>query len=155
MSEAGDYFRGVECPGFAHGEHTADVLVIVKGRTLEELFEESALAVYEIITDTSRVKPKVKVEVQETGIDLYNLLYRWIEALLYYTDSEGLVFSLFRVCRIWEEGEEWKIHALAWGEKFDPQRHEHRTIVKAMTYAQMEIKKLDDACWGATFVPDI
>lgn len=155
MAETIDYFREVPCPGFTHGEHTADVLVIAKGRTLEELFEQSALAVYEIITNTSRVKPKVKVEVQESGIDLYNLLYRWIEALLFYTDSEGLVFSLFRVCRIWENGNEWKLQATVWGERFDLERHEHRTIVKAMTYAQMEIKQLEDACWGATFVPDI
>jgi SHS2 domain-containing protein len=155
MTGSEEYFKEVPCPGFAHGEHTADVLVITKGRTLEELFEQSALAVYEIITDTSKVSPKVKVEIEETGIDLYNLLYRWIEALLFYTDSEGLVFSLFRVCRIWEEGDEWKLQAVAWGERFDPERHEHRTIVKAMTYAQMEIKRLKDDCWGATFVPDI
>ncbi|GAB6147920.1 archease [Stetteria hydrogenophila] len=155
MAEAKDYFEGVECPGFAHGEHTADVLVIAKGRTLEELFEQSALAVYEIITDTSKVKPRIRVDIRESGIDLYNLLYRWVEALLFHTDAEGLVFSIFRVCRIWEENGEWKLDGSAWGEKFDPQRHEHRTIVKAMTYAQMEIKQLEDGCWGATFVPDI
>ncbi|MEB3787201.1 MAG: archease [Desulfurococcales archaeon] len=42
----------------------------------------------------------------------------------------------------------------AWGERFDPERHEHRTIVKAMTYAQMEIEK-DGDCWRVQFVVDI
>ncbi len=146
---------GVPCPGFDHGDHTADVLVIAKGRTIEELFEQAALGVYEIITDTGSVRPRVRIEVEESGIDVYNLLYRWVEALLFYTDSEGLVFSLFRVCKVWEEGGEWRIKSVVWGERFDPEIHEHRTIVKAMTYAQMEIRRLSDSCWAATFVPDI
>jgi SHS2 domain-containing protein len=146
----------VKCPGYEFGEHTADVLVIARGRTLEELFEVAAKAVYEIITDTSKVMPKIEVKVEDTGIDLYNLLYRFIEDLLYYTDSEGLVFSKFNVERIWKSSEdEWHITAKAWGEPFDPQRHEHRTIVKAMTYAQMRIEKDPQGCYSATFVPDI
>ena len=147
---------GIPCPGFAHGEHTADVLVIAKGRTIEELFEYSALGVYEIMTDTSKVRPLRRLEVEVTGFDLYNLLYRWVEELLYYTDSEGMVFSIFRICSVERrEDEEWALKAVVWGERFDPERHEHRTIVKAMTYAQMEIARVGDSCWAATFVPDI
>lgn len=144
----------MECPGFRHEEHTADVLIEAWGRTLEEAFEESALAVYEVITDTGKVKPLNRVDLEVEGFDLENLLYRWVEEMLLYTDSEGMVFGLFRVCRIEETGDGYRIVSSAWGERFDPERHEHRTIVKAMTYAQMSISREGD-CWRITFVVDI
>ena len=142
------------CPGFRHEEHTADVLVVGLGRTLEEAFEEAAVGVYEVITDTSSIRPARRVDVEVEGSDLENLLYRWIEELLLYTDAEGLVFGIVRVCRIEKRGDTYRIVASAWGEMFDPERHEHRTIVKAMTYAQMQIKRVGD-CWRVQFVVDI
>ena len=144
----------MECPGYSHEEHTADVLIRAAGRTLEEAFEQSALGVYNVITDTSLVKPKIRIDLEVSGFDLENLLYRWIEEMLLYTDSEGLVFSLFRVCRIEESNGEYRILSSVWGERFDPERHTHGTIVKAMTYAQMSIQERDD-CWHITFVVDI
>ncbi|MEB3816713.1 MAG: archease [Desulfurococcales archaeon] len=145
----------MECPGFEFGEHTADVLVKARGRTLEEAFEWAAIATYEIMTDTTRVKPLRRIHIDVNGMDLENLLYNFIEELLYHTDSEGVVFSrLIRVCRIDREGDNYRLEAYAWGDVFDPEKYEHRTIVKAMTYAQMEVARRND-CWELTFVPDI
>ncbi len=143
------------CPGFTHAPHTADVLVIAHGRSLEEAFEQAALGVYEVMTDTKKVEPRIEKHVEVEGFDLENLLYRWIEELLIITDSEGLVFSRFRVERIEKRGEEeYYLVARAWGEPFDPDKHEHRTIVKAMTYAMMEIRR-ENNCWHVQFVVDI
>ncbi len=158
MEELEEVLAKLPCPGFAHAPHTADVLIVARGRSLEEAFEQAALGVYEVITDTSKVEPREERRVEDSGIDLYQLLYRWIEDLLYYTDSEGLVFSKFKVDRIERVGEgeeaEYRLEARAWGEKFDPEKHPHRTIVKAMTYAMMEIVK-ENGCWRVQFVVDI
>ncbi|MFZ8794378.1 MAG: archease, partial [Acidilobaceae archaeon] len=70
------------CRGFEHLEHTADVLIEARGSSLSEAFETAALATYEVMTDTSMVEPKVKIEVEVEGYDLFNLLYRWIEELI-------------------------------------------------------------------------
>ena len=124
---------------------------------LREAMDENkaALAVYEVMTDTGRVEPRVEKRFEVEGFDLENLLYRWIEELLITTDSEGLVFSRFRVEAIEKRGEEdYLLRGRAWGEPFDPERHEHRTIVKAMTYAMMEIRRLN-SCWRLQFVVDI
>jgi len=143
------------CPGFEYGEHTADILVRAWGRTIEEAFEWAAIATYEIMTNTEAVRPSRRYEVKASGIDLENLLYNFIEELLFHTDAEGIVFSrLIRVCRIDKAGDGYELLAYAWGDVFDPERYEHRTIVKAMTYAQMEVKK-EGECWRLTFVPDI
>ncbi|MDP8002696.1 MAG: archease [Caldisphaera sp.] len=139
-----------KCSGFEFLDHTSDVLIRAYGRNLEESFEQSALAVYEVMTDTKKVKQIESRYIEIEGFDLYNLLYRWIESLLFYTDSEGLVFSKFNVEKINEN----KLKAVAMGEKFNKEIHEHRTIVKAMTYSQMDIK-FSNNCWIIDFVVDI
>ena len=134
-------------------DHTADVLIRAYGSTLEEAFANAALAVFEVITDTSRVEPRKSVDVEIEAEDLEQLLYRWIDELIFYHDSEGLVFSRFEV-KIVRENSSYKLTGRAWGEVFDPSRHEHRTVVKAMTYAQMEIGKVDNVNY-VQFVVDI
>ncbi|MDM7275517.1 MAG: archease [Thermoprotei archaeon] len=145
----------LECKaGFEHLEHTADVLIEAKGRSLSEAFEYAALATYEVMTDTGRVEPKVRVEVKVEGVDILNTLYRWIEELIAYTDSSRLVFSKFKVHKIEIGHDNVRLEAEAWGEYFDPERHPSRTVVKAMTYAQMEMKE-EGGCWTVKFVVDI
>jgi len=142
------------CRGFDHLEHTADVLIEARGPSLSEAFEMAALATYEVMTDTSRVEPRVRVDVEVEGIDLPNLLYRWIEELIIHTDSRRLVFSKFKVKEI-EIGQDYaRLKAEAWGEEFNAEKHVSRTVVKAMTYAQMSLKE-ESGCWTLRFVVDI
>ncbi|MCE4615046.1 MAG: archease [Desulfurococcales archaeon] len=142
------------CPGFISKEHTADELIEARGRSLEEAFEQAAKAVFEVVTDTSEVACEKEMDVYIEGYDLENLLYRWIEELLYYIDVEGLIFGYFRVNKIQCKTDSYILRGMVCGEKFDPEKHEHRTIVKAMTYSQMSIHREGD-CWVLTFVVDI
>ncbi|MEN2999396.1 MAG: archease [Acidilobaceae archaeon] len=140
--------------GFAHLEHTADVLIEARGRSLAEALENAALGTYEVMTDTSKVRGVERVEVEVEAIDLPGLLYRWIEELIVLTDARRLVFSSFRVQYI-EVGQDYvKMRAEAWGEEFQVERHESRTVVKAMTYAQMHMRE-EGGCWTLRFVVDI
>ncbi len=138
---------------FEYLPHTADIIVVGYGRTLEEAFANAAKGVFNIITKIDNVEPKTCRKVEDEADDLYQALYKWIDDLLLYFDSEGLVFSKFNV-RLEKEGDKYKIVGEACGEPFDPNKHEYGTIVKAMTYAEMEIKKVDD-CWMVKFVVDI
>ncbi|MCY0883658.1 MULTISPECIES: archease [Acidianus] len=136
---------------FEFFDNTADVGIKAYGRTLEEAFENSALAVFEVMTDTSKVDPVEERKVTIDGIDLENLLYRWIEALLVYYDSELMLFSKFKV-KI--DQDNMRLEGEAWGEKFNEEKHERRTLVKAMTYSLMSINKVGDM-YEITFVVDI
>lgn len=136
---------------FEFFDHTADVGIRAYGKTLNEAFENAALAVFEIMTDISKVEPKEVREIKIDGFDIENLLYRWIESLLAYYDSELLLFSKFNV-NIDEEN--FSLEGRAWGEKFNPNKHEGRTVVKAMTYHEMKIEKKGDY-YVLTFVVDI
>ncbi|AEM37990.1 protein of unknown function DUF101 [Pyrolobus fumarii 1A] len=139
---------------FEFEEHTADVIIRAYGRTLEETIANAARAVFEVITDTSKVEPKECRRVEERGIDLYQAILRWLEDFLVMFDSEGLVFSKFKVERVEKEGEEYIIVGEGCGEPFDPEKHEPRTIVKAITYHEMKLEK-NDGLWVLRFAVDI
>ncbi|MEM2672258.1 MAG: archease, partial [Candidatus Hadarchaeales archaeon] len=89
------------------------------------------------------VEPREEVEVELEAEDEQALLYDWLDRLLYFRDAEGLLLSRFEV-EVREEGERWRLRGRAWGERFDPSKHEERTAVKAMTYHLMEIRKEGD-----------
>ena len=126
--------------GFRHLPHTADVMIEAWGESLEEAFEYAALGVFEVMTDTAKVQPRVEVPISAKGYDIESLLYDWIEKLLITFDTRHVLLSRFKVERIVREGDgTLSLSARAWGEEYDPQQHESRTLVKAMTYHSMEI----------------
>jgi len=142
-------------PKYEFKEHTADVLIVAYGESLEQLFENAAEAVFEVMTDTRKIDPQISKVIKDEGFDLENLLYRWLEDLLVYYDAENIVFGKFKVKSITKiNDEKYIIDAIAWGEEFNEVKHERRTIVKAITYAQMKIEKINSV-WKATFVVDI
>ncbi len=126
--------------GFKHLPHTADVLIEAWGDSLEEAFEYAALGVFEVMTNTSLVEPREERRVEVEGYDHESLLYNWIEKLLVLFDIEQILFSKFKVEKI--EETDWggfKLYGIAAGEQYNSEKHESRTLVKAMTYHLMEI----------------
>ena len=140
--------------GFRYKEHTADVIIEAWGPTLEAAFEEAAKAMFALITDIEKVEPAEELSIEVEGFDLENLLYRWLEELLYYHDSQNLVFSKFRVTEISKIGEDYQLKAKVYGEKFDHRKHTPGTVVKAVTYAEMKVEKRNST-WYVSAVLDI
>lgn len=131
--------------GFTFLDHKADVYVMAFGKSLNESFEYAAKAMFEVITDTSKIELSIRRNLRVTGFDLYSLLYSWLEELLYIFDVEKIVFSDFHIYKIDKVDEEnYVLEAVAFGEKFDSLKHTRRTIVKAVTYSQMEIECKND-----------
>ncbi len=143
----------MSCGGFRFLEHISDAYVEASGKSIEEAFINAAKALFELITDTSKVARKVLKEVKGEGVDLENALYRWLEELLILHDSEGLVFSHFEL-HINQEKNKVTFWGSASGEKFDPLKHEVRTEVKSVTYSLMEIRELGN-CWVVRVVFDL
>jgi SHS2 domain-containing protein len=130
---------------------TADTAFVAYGKYLNELFANAALAMFEVMIDTSQIKPKVKKEIKINGNDLQSLMFNWLNGLLVFVDSESLAFSKFDV-KIDEK--KLRLEAICRGEKIDQKKHETRTAVKATTYHKMEIKKVKDR-WQAQVILDI
>ena len=125
-------------------EHTADVYIAAYGKTLEEAFENAALAMFEVMTDTDKVSPDVEDSVKVEAEDEYALLYSWLEALLVKFETKNMLYSKFKISSIEETSEGFSVKAAVCGEKFNAEKHVQKVGVKAVTYHRMEIlKELD------------
>jgi SHS2 domain-containing protein len=120
---------------------TADVGFKAYGENLSNAFENAAIAMFEVITDTSTVRPTLKKNIHLEAEDEYAILYDWLSELLFLHDSEYLVFSKFDVIiNHIPDVEKYTLEASVFGEEFDASRHERRSEVKAVTYHMMDIK---------------
>jgi SHS2 domain-containing protein len=57
---------------------------------LNELFANSALAMFEVIVNTKQIEPKIKRRVSLDGNDLQSLMFNWLNELLIFVNSENL-----------------------------------------------------------------
>jgi len=119
---------------------------------LNELFENAALATSEVMTDTKQIRPSIKKEIKLENNDLGNLLFDFLDEVIYYKDAEKLLFSKFNVDI--KKDKVYKLKAVISGEKIDTKRHELRDDVKAVTLYEFELKKSKNG-YKARFILDI
>ncbi len=140
---------------FEYAEHTADVMIISYGCSLEEAFINAAYGFANFIYDLSKVEPKKRIELEITGDDLEQLLFNWIDELLYRLDAENFALGKIEKLEITKQGDKYVLRAVILGEDYDKQKHGFKgTIIKAMTYHMMDIRK-EDSRWRIQYVVDI
>lgn len=130
---------------------TADVAFAAYGRSLNKVFENAALATFEVMVNTKQVKPKVEKKLEVRGHDLESLMFDWLNELIFLSGSENMVFSRFKV-EIDEKA--LVLNAVCAGEEMTPKKHELRTEIKACTYHLMMVKKVGDV-WRAQVILDV
>ncbi len=145
---------GLYKKGFKILEHTADEYISAYGSSLEEAFEKAALAMFEVMTDTSTVEPRNGEAVEAEAEDESALLYSWLEKFLIKFDADGKLYSRFEVTRIEKRREGFHLEATVWGEPYDPDKHPSRRGIKAVTYYKMEILR-EEGIVTVNFVLDI
>ena len=136
--------------GYEFLDHTGDLGIRVWAANVEEIFQEAARALFDIITDLDKVEVRITREVTVQGPGRDELLVTWLSELLYLHEVEGLLFCDFELTEIGERGAK----GMAMGEEFDEGRHAIKTSIKAVTYHQLEIKE-KDGLWQAQVIFDI
>ena len=68
--------------GFRYLDHMADTIVEAYGRSLEEAFENSGLALVNIMFGLEEVVTKKTMRIDVQGRDIESLLYCWLEKIL-------------------------------------------------------------------------
>jgi SHS2 domain-containing protein len=124
---------------FEFEDHVADVVVVAYGDSLEEAFENAALALFEVMTDTTTIEPRMEDVFEVEGFDELSLLYSWIEAFIIAFDVDLKLYSAFKIDKIEKTQDGFHLRGTARGETFNPAKHPSRTEVKAITYHEMEI----------------
>lgn len=137
-------------PPFEILEHPADVGFLARGRTIEDLFANAALAMMSLGWELEGVGERERRQIEAEGEDVELLLYDWLSAILAVADAEHLVLKRFRVTEISEN----HARGTAWGESYDKSRHRARTYIKAVTLHQFQVREADRG-WTARVFLDV
>ena len=130
-------------------DHTADIMFECYGKSLNELFENSAIATTDVMVDRSSLKKKVKKEIALENKKVDDLLFSFLEEIIYLKDAELLLFKNFKVAV-----KDGKLKAVCSGEEIDRKKHTLKLDVKAITLHKFEVKKTARG-WKAVFILDI
>lgn len=129
-------------------EHTADVKFQSFGKTIDEAFNNAALAMFNVMYSRT-VKDHLKKDIQVSGKDLESMLYNFLEELLFLLDSEGFFLSQ---CKVKINQEKFELKAELYGDKAE--NYKASLDVKAVTYNEMFVKKEKDK-WICQVVLDV
>lgn len=131
-------------------DHTADLGIKVFGESIEELFENAAFGMFDIITDIKNVQVVgVRKKINLNAEDLNELLVEWLSELLFKFDTNKMLFSEFNVKNI----DTFSLNAEVGGESYKKEKHHLKRELKAVTYHAMNIKR-EGNCWTVEVIFD-
>jgi SHS2 domain-containing protein len=132
-------------------EHTADVQFQAFGKTIEEMFGNAGLAMFNSMSE-KRIKKKIVKNVKASGRDYESLLYNFLEELLVLFDGEGFFLSKVRALEINRDTGRFELEAEVVGD--EAKNYEIHIDVKAITYHSMFVKQREKD-WACQVVLDV
>jgi len=138
-----------ETTAWEHFPHDADMGVRGVGATVEQAFEQGALALTAIVTHTE-VRPQCSIQVSCEAPDLELLFVEWLNAIIYEMAVRTMLFGSFAV-RI----DGTRLDGTLRGEPVDIDRHAPACEPKGATYTALKVAQGSDGTWSATCVVDV
>ena len=135
-------------------EHTADIGINVYGRTMRDIFINSAKGMFEIIAgkNSRLVKDSFSYKINVQAEDLEDLLVAWLNELLYISEIKLVILNQFKI----KELSYHHIEAEVEGIKINRLNHKIDKEVKAVTYHCLEIIKNEETgLWRGRIIFDI
>jgi len=121
-------------------DHTADIGIKAYGGTLKELFENTALGMFNIIADLEGIKPSTEIKVEAEAIDKEELLIAWLEELLYNFYTKNIILSEFNITELTDT----RLTAKAKGRFIGENRNRLKSEIKAATRHGLRIDKKNE-----------
>ena len=152
-------------------EHTADIGLRIRGKSLEKLFLNAASGLFFLITGADEIKSEEKLIQQDFYLEaesLEELFLKWMKELLFVFSAHhwipvrfdfhkgvgaALVAALPKTGQA--QGPPLHLQATGYGVTYDPTRHGQHYEVKAVTYHQFKFEKKSDGSFEAEVILDI
>ena len=131
----------------------ADIAIEAYGKTLDELFEHTALAIFEESADLKNISEKEKKTIKINSDKIEDLLYDFLSEILFLKDTYSIIFKKSKI-KIEEKNNKYHINAELYGETIDREKHELRNDIKAITLHMFKVEKIKDH-YKAVFVVDL
>ncbi len=119
-------------------EHTGDLGLAVSGASLDRLFEAALLGLCDVIVDAGKIEPRETRTLALAADDRELLLVRLLAEAIYLYDASRWLPAEAAVA-VGDGGR--RLTAELRGEVLDPERHEVKTEVKAVTYHALRIEE--------------
>ncbi len=131
---------------FREIEHTADWALEAWAPTLPELFVDAARGMQALAGAQAGAGDARRLRLELTAVDAEALLVAWLQELLFYTESEGLVFDLFEIESLSSTVLQAQVVGRPAG-RLDK-------VIKAVTYHNLAIRPTPDG-FSVTLVFDV
>lgn len=122
------------------------------GRTLPELFQNAATALFSIMVDLSTVQGKEEKSFTLSDGEIERLFIDYLSELVYLKDAEAMLFSEFNVQITESIG--YALKAQVRGERINGARHKLGVDVKGVTMHMYKFERVKDG-FQAQVVLDI
>jgi tRNA nucleotidyltransferase (CCA-adding enzyme) len=150
MTERDTTKQSSDSARWEHFAHIADIGVRGVGSTVEEAFEQGAMALAAVTVELETVNPQDAVDIRCDASDVELLFADWLNALVFEGATRKMIFARFQV-RITDG----HLEGTAWGEKIDRARHCPGVEVKGATYTELAVRKEAGGRWIAQCVVDV
>ena len=114
----------------------ADIAFEAYGKTLNEVFENSAYAFFDMACNPKTIKSKIKKIIILQDKDEKKLLYSFLSELVFLKDSKQLIFNKVKIVI-----KNNKLKATLYGDKIDYEKQELRNDIKAITFHMFNLEK--------------
>ena len=132
-----------------------DLAFEATGNSPSELFAAAAMAVIEAMVDPQSVDSNWTQEVRLSEANIEDLLFEWLNAIVFIKDTNGVVFHDVRAVVICDsEKNLWHLEGTLIGDRVDATRQTLRTDVKAVTKHLYEVRQ-KEGTWYAHVVLDV
>ncbi len=134
-----------------HFPHGSDVGVRGIGHSLQEAFEMAAIAMTSVVVaDPTSIADEKVVKINCSAIDIYFLLYEFLNSIIYEMDTKQMLFSKFIIRTM----NETSLQANLYGEGVDIKKHQPAVDLKGATMTDLQVKQVGDF-WIAQCIVDV
>ena len=119
-------------------DHPSEALVEVDACSVNEVFVDAALALFDLMTDLEKVEIREDFQVQLSSSERHLLLVDWLNHLILLHEVKSVFLVKFTVDVSQKNG--WQLQAVVAGERIR-ENHELRLHAKSATYGQLEWKE--------------
>ncbi|SRR5581483_4345518 len=130
--------------------HTADVGLEIDAPSLPLLFERAGIGMLALMTDLDTIECSEDRTFCLDGDGVEELLHDWLQRLLVAFQTGGFAIAALEVTFVGDR----HVDGIAAGEPFDPARHPFHGELKAVTWHELAVRRVDDG-WTARVIFDV
>ncbi len=136
---------------FEYIDHTADLGIRARGKTLQELFANAARALLETVAVLDTIDPIEQFQIHVEAESVAELMVAWLDELIFRHEVDEVFFKHVEIVEL----SQTRLSACAYGESMDFAKHVVYTEIKSVTYHQLSVCQSSDGEWTANVIFDL